>query len=30
MNGLTDYITEQNWTDTITIWYVLWTMRTSG
>lgn len=23
MNGLTDYITEQNWTDTITTWYVL-------
>lgn len=23
MNGMTDYITEQNWTDTITIWYVL-------
>jgi hypothetical protein len=22
MNGLTDYTTEQNWTDTITIWYV--------
>ncbi len=23
MNGLTDYITEQPWTDTITTWYVL-------
>lgn len=23
MNGLTNYITEQTWTDTITIWYVL-------
>jgi hypothetical protein len=23
MNGLTDYITEQSWTDTITTWYVL-------
>jgi hypothetical protein len=23
MNGLTDYITKQNWTDTITTWYVL-------
>jgi len=23
MNGLTDYITEQTWTDTITVWYVL-------
>jgi hypothetical protein len=23
MNGLTDYITEQSWTDTITAWYVL-------
>lgn len=23
MNGLTDYITEQTWTDTITTWYVL-------
>ncbi len=23
MNGLTNYITEQAWTDTITIWYVL-------
>ncbi len=23
MNGLTNYITEQNWADTITTWYVL-------
>jgi hypothetical protein len=23
MNGLTNYITEQSWTDTVTIWYVL-------
>jgi hypothetical protein len=23
MNGMTDYITEQNWTDSITLWYVL-------
>ena len=22
MNGLTNYITEQTWTDTITAWYV--------
>jgi hypothetical protein len=23
MNGLTNYITEQAWTDTVTLWYVL-------